>query len=105
METLHFLDLSRLLNDLICQYPHWPPMPTKLPSDIPKFEGNLGEGLGGHVTTFHLWCSSNSLKDNYVRLYLFQCTLVGGALKWYIELDGSRHSYFNDLVMVLLNHF
>jgi hypothetical protein len=26
-------------------------------------------------------------------------------MKWYIELDRLRYSYFNDLAMVLLNHF
>jgi hypothetical protein len=28
------------------------PVPTKLPSDIPKFEGKTGEDPGDHVTTF-----------------------------------------------------
>jgi hypothetical protein len=105
LETLHFPDLSRLLNDPICHDPRWPPMPTKFPSDIPKFEGNPGEDPGDHVTTFHLWCSSNSLKDDSIQLHLFQCTLIGGVAKWYIELDNSRYSYFNDLAMVFLNHF
>jgi hypothetical protein len=105
LETLHLPDLSRLLNDLICHDPRWPPMPTKFPSDIPKFEGKPGEDPGDHVMNFHLWCSSNSLKDDSVQLHLFQCTLIGGVVKWYIELDGSRYSYFNDLEMVFLNHF
>jgi hypothetical protein len=52
-----------------------------------------------------LWCSSNSLKDDSIQLRLFQCTLIGGVLKWYIELDSSKYAYFNDLAMVLLNHF
>jgi hypothetical protein len=80
-------------------------MSTKFPSDITKFEGNPGEDLGDHVTTFHLWCSSNSLKDDSIQLHLFQCTLMGGVAKWYIELDGSSYSYFNDLAMVILKHF
>jgi hypothetical protein len=37
LETLHFIYLTRLLNDPIYHDPHWPPMPTKLPSEIPKF--------------------------------------------------------------------
>jgi hypothetical protein len=105
LEMLHLPDLSRLLNDPICHDPHWPPMPTKFPSDILKFEGKPGKDPGDHVTTFHLWCSSNSLRDDSVQLHLFQCTLIGGAMKWYIELDHSRYSYFNDLAMVFLNHF
>jgi hypothetical protein len=105
LATLHLPDFSRLLNDSICHDPCWPPMPTKFPSDIPKFEGKLGEDPGDHVTTIHLWCSPNSLKDDSIQLHLFQCTLIGGVAKWYIELDGSRYSYFNDLTMVFLNHF
>jgi hypothetical protein len=80
-------------------------MPTKFPFDIPKFEGNPGEDPSDHVTTFHLWFSSNSLKDDFIKLCLFQCTLIGGEKKWYIELENSKYSYFNDLAMVFLNHF
>jgi hypothetical protein len=105
LTTLHFPYLSRLLNDPICHDLHWPPFPTKFPSDIPKFEGKPGEDPGDHVTTFHLWCSSNSLKDESVQLHLFQRTLVGGVVKWYIELDSLKYSYFNNMAMVFLNHF
>jgi hypothetical protein len=66
LTTLHLPDLTRLLNDPICHDPRWPPMPTKLPSDIPKFEAKPNKDPGDHVTTFHLWCSSNSLKDDSV---------------------------------------
>jgi hypothetical protein len=37
LETLHFLDLTRFLNDSICHDLCWPPMPMKLSSDISKF--------------------------------------------------------------------
>jgi hypothetical protein len=57
------------------------------------------------VTTFHLWCSSNSLKDDSIQLRLFQRTLIGSVAKWYIELDHSRYSSFGELVMAFLNHF
>jgi hypothetical protein len=99
LATLHLSDLTRLLNDPICHDPRWPPMPTKLPSDIPKFEAKPNEDPGDHVTTFHLWCSSNSLKDDSVQLRLFQRTLIGSAVKWYIELDRSRYSFFGELAM------
>jgi hypothetical protein len=66
LETFHFLDLTRLLKDPICHDLHWPPMPKKFPLDIPKFEAKLNEDPGDHVTTFHLWFSSNSLKDDSV---------------------------------------
>jgi hypothetical protein len=105
LATLHLPDLTRLLNDPICHDPRWPPMPMKLPSDIPKFEAKPNEDPGDHVTTFHLWCSSNSLKDDSVQLRLFQRTLIGSAAKWYIELDRSRYSFFGELAMAFLNHF
>jgi hypothetical protein len=89
LATLHLPDLTRLLNDPICHDPRWPPMPTKLPSDIPKFEAKPNKDPGDHMITFHLWCSSNSLKDDSVQLLLFQRTLIGSAAKWYIELDHS----------------
>jgi hypothetical protein len=66
LATLHLPDLTRLLNDPICHDPRWPPMLMKFPSDIPKFEAKPNEDPGDHVTTFHLWCSSNSLKDDSV---------------------------------------
>jgi hypothetical protein len=80
-------------------------MPTKLPPYILNFEGSPSKDPGDHMTTFHLWYSLNSLRDDSIHLHLFQCTLIGGAVKWYIELDHSRYSYFSDLVMVFMNHF
>jgi hypothetical protein len=90
LETLHLPEFLRLLNIMIYHDLHWPPMPTKFPLDITKFKGKPGEYMGDHVTTFHLWCSSNALKDNYVQLCLFQCTLIGGVVKWYIEPNTSN---------------
>ena len=61
-------------------------MPTKVPSDIPKFEGKVGECPQNHIMKFHLWCSSNNIVDDPIRLRLFQRTLTGPVAKWYIEL-------------------
>jgi hypothetical protein len=36
---------------------------------------------------------------------MFQCNLIEGGMKWYIDLDRSTYSYFNILAMVFLNHF
>jgi hypothetical protein len=80
-------------------------MPMKFPSDIPKFKVKCNEYPGDHVTTFHLWCSSNSLRDDSVQLHLFQCTLIGNTVKCYIDLNYSRYSTFGELAMVFLNHF
>jgi hypothetical protein len=38
LATLNLPDLSKLMNDHVCHDPTWPPIPTKLPSDIPKFK-------------------------------------------------------------------
>ena len=43
MACLNFPDLARLTNDPICHQAFWPPIPTNLPSDIPKFEGKSGD--------------------------------------------------------------
>ena len=86
--TLNLLDLSILKNDPVSHNLAWSTIPTKLPSNIPKFEFKASEDHGEDVTTFHLWCYSNSLHDDSIHLRLFQCTLMGLAVKWYIELPG-----------------
>jgi hypothetical protein len=68
LAKLNFPDLSKLMNDPVIHDLTWLPVPTKLISDIPKFEGKNGEDPGDHITSFHLWCSLNSLNDNYIRL-------------------------------------
>jgi hypothetical protein len=98
-------DLSWLTNDPIYHSPVWPAIPTKLPSDIPKFDEKPGEDPNNHVMTFHLWCSSNSLMDDSIRLRLFQRTLTSSASKWYIELPHASFHDFNSLSMSFLTHF
>jgi hypothetical protein len=105
LATLDLPDLSRILNDPIRHSPQWPVIPAKLPSDIPKFDGKVGEDPNNHVMTFHLWCSSNSLMDDSIRLRIFQRTLTGSAAKWYIELPRGFFSDFNTLAMAFLTHY
>ena len=105
LATLDLPDLSKLINDPIWHNPSWPPIPIKLPSDIPKFDGKQGDDLKNHVMTFHLWCSSNSLMDDSVRLQLFQWTLTGTAVKWYIELPQHLFVDFSSLETIFLMHF
>ena len=107
LATLNLPDLLRLMNDPVSHDLAWPAIPNKLPSDIPKFKGKVGEDPSEHVTTFHLWCSSNSLHDDSIRLRLFQCTLTRPAVKWYIELSRRAFVLFDGLVvaMTFLNHF
>jgi hypothetical protein len=103
--TLELPDLNRLTNDPIAYAPWWPAIPHKLPSDIPKFNGNPGEDPSNHVMTFHLWCSSNTLNDDSIRLRLFQRTLTGPAAKWYIELPRASFDNFSTLATTFLTHF
>ena len=105
LDTLDLLDLSRILNDPILHSPHWPVILAKLPFDIPKFYGKPGEDPNNHVMTFHLWCSSNSLMDDSIRLWLFQWNLTGLAAKWYIELPRGFFNEFNTLHMAFLTHY
>ena len=105
LATLNFPDLSKLMNEPVRHDLSWPPVPTKLPSDILKFEGKFGEDPGAHATTFHLWCSSNFLNEDSVRLRLFQRTLTSTAAKWYIELPSAVFSSFWDLASAFLSHF
>ena len=105
MAALNLLDLHKLMNDLVKHIATWPPVPTKLHSDIPKFEGKIGEDPGAHITTFHLWCSSNSLNDDTIWLRLFQINLTGVAAKWYIELPSAAFDSIWDLANLFLNHF
>jgi hypothetical protein len=105
LATLDLPDLSRILNDPIHHSPQWPAILAKLPSDIPKFKGKVGEDPNNHVMTFHLWCSSNSLMDDSIRLRLFQRTLTGSVAKWYIEFPRGFFSDFNTLAMDFLMHY
>ena len=105
LATLDLLDLSRILNDAILHSPYWSFIPAKLPSDIPKFEERSGEDPDNHVMNFHLWCSSNSLMDDSIRLRPFQRTLTGLTAKWYIELPRGFFNDFNTLAMDFLTHY
>jgi hypothetical protein len=105
LATLDIPDLSRLMNDPIFHSLVWPAIPTKLPSDIPKFHRKSGEDPNNHMMTFHLWCSSNSFMDNSIHLRLFQRMLRGFAAKWHIELPRASFHNFNSLSMSFLTHF
>jgi hypothetical protein len=85
LASLNIPDLRKLINDSILHDPTWPAMPTKLPSDIPKYEGKAGDDPANHVMAFHLWCSSNNIMDDSIQLQLFQHTLTGPSAKWYVD--------------------
>ena len=105
MATLELLDLNRVTNDPIAYASWWPVISHKLSSDIPKFNGNLGEDPLNHVMTFHLWCSSNTLNDDSIRLFFFQQTLTGPTTKWYIKFPRTSFDNFSTLATTFLTHF
>ena len=105
LAMLDLPNLSRLTNDPIMHSPWWPPIPHKLPFDISKFESKPGEDPQHHITSFHLWCTSNSLLDDLIRLILFQRTLTGFEEKWYIEMPTYFFYDFCSLAMAFLTHF
>jgi hypothetical protein len=105
LASLNIPDLTKLTNDPILHSPTWPAMPTKLPSDIPKFEGKAGDDPANHVMTFHLWCSSNSIMEDSVRLRLFQRKLTGPSAKWYVEKKSGSHATFESLAKAFLTFF
>jgi len=53
LATLDLLDLTCLTNNPIQHALFWQAIPTKLLSDILKFDGKLGEDPNNHVMTFH----------------------------------------------------
>jgi hypothetical protein len=61
LASLNIPNLTKLTNDPMLCNPAWP---TKLPSDIPKFEGKAGDDPTNHIMTFHLWCSLNNIMDD-----------------------------------------
>nr|KUM50596.1 hypothetical protein ABT39_MTgene440 [Picea glauca]QHR88203.1 hypothetical protein Q903MT_gene2216 [Picea sitchensis] len=102
---LNLPNLSRLTINPISHDPSWPSISAKLPLDIPKFEDKAGEDPLNHVMTFYLWRSSNCLMDDSVHVQLFQRTLTGIAVKWYIMLPHASHNFSTSLEMVFFTHF
>jgi hypothetical protein len=96
LATLDLPDLSRLMNDPISHSPFWPVILAKLPSDILKFYGKLGDDPNNHVMNFHLWCSSNSLMDDSILLPFSKELLKG------LQLSGILN-YLEDSPVTLIH--
>jgi hypothetical protein len=105
LEMLKFPYFFKLMNDMVCHNPNWPPILTKIPLEIPKLEGKEVEDLGDHVMKLRLWFFFKSPMDDYTRPILFQCTFTMVFAKWYIKLHGSSFHNFHVLAIVFLNHF
>lgn len=105
MVGLSLLYLNELVNDPIHHDVGWSSMLTKLPSHIPKVEGIDGEDPTNHVWSFHMWCFSNSITNDSIRLWLFQCMLTGDATKLYVDEHSTSHSIFMMLYKSFLSYF
>ena len=105
LATLELPDLSKITNDPILHHPTWPLVPVKISTDIVKFDGKTGDDAAFHITTYHLWCVSNSMLDDSIKLHLFPRTLTRNAAKWFIELPTSSFRDLDSLAMVFLAHF
>ena len=105
LATLELPDVSKLTNDPILHNLFWPPVPTKILGDCPKFDGKANEDPQAHVMPYHLWRSSNSWLDDLIQVRLFQRTLTSSVAKWYIELARRSFQDFNSLAMAFQTHF
>ena len=105
MAGLSLLDLNELINNPIHHDVGLPSMLTKLPSHIPKFEGIDGDDLTNHVWSFHMSWFSNSITNDSIHLWLFQCTLTGDTTKWYVDQPSTSHSIFTMLSKSFLAYF
>ena len=97
--------MSKLTNNPIRHHFAWPPVPVKILTDIPKFNGKTGEDPSNHITTYHLWCVSNSFLDDSIKLRLFSMTLTDNTVKWFIELSSTSFFDFQSLAIAFLTHF
>ena len=73
--------------------------------DIPKFDGKTGGDPTNHITTYHLWCVSNSFLDDSIKLRLFPRTLTSNVEKWFSELLSASFFDFQSLAIAFLTHF
>ena len=105
LSTLEYPYLSKLTNDPIRHHFAWPPVLVKIPTDIPKFDGKTGEDPANHITTYHLWCVSNSFLDDSIKLRLVPRTITSNAAKWFIELPSALFFDFQSLAIAFLTHF
>lgn len=82
------------MNDRTHQITTCSPMPTKLPSNIYKFQGSAREDICNQ------WCSSKKVIDESFRLHLFQFILTKFGAKWYIDQPIESHAAFGSLEKV-----
>jgi len=105
LATLESPDLSKLTRNPIMHHPTFLLVLVKILTDILKFEGKMGDDPTSHINTYHLWCVSNSMLDDSIKLCLFPCTFINNETKWFIELPISSFRDFGIFTMAFLTHF
>jgi len=105
LEMLKFIYILSLPNNSISYNTKWHLFPTKIPLNIPNFEGKSTKYTIDHMITFHVWCSKNFLPYYSIRMRIFQRTVFTISTEWYIELKGDLFKNFNYLAIIFLNHF
>jgi len=98
-------DFNHLINDPLLHNPTWLEMSKELPSNILRFEGNPREGPTNHVHPFHMWCSSNSITNDSIHLWLFQCMVTEATTKWYVDNARATHSTLATLFETFISYF
>ena len=85
MDGLNYPYFRKVINDTIAHDPTWLVMPTKVPSNIPKFKSHVREDPSNQIMPFYLCHSSNNIIEYSVQLCLFQWALMGPSTKWYVN--------------------
>lgn len=52
-----------------------------------------------------MWCSSNSITEDSIRLRVFERTLTEAIAKWYVNQPRATHSAFATLAKYFLAYF
>lgn len=105
LAMLELPDLSWLTNNPILHNLYWPTIFVKIPIDILNFVGKTREDPIMHITTYHLWCVSNSLLDDSMHIQHFPHTLTNNTSKCFIELLSTLFNSFSTLEIAFLMHF
>jgi hypothetical protein len=90
---------------LYCMTPHGLQCPPNYLWTYQSLKERVGDDHANHVMEFHLWCSSNIIMDDSIRLQLFQRTLTGPLAKWYVEEKSGSHTTFESLAKEFLTFF
>jgi len=105
MVGLNIPYFNQIINNPLLHSPSFQVRPTKIPFDIPKFEGNIREDPTNHVHSFHMCCSSNSITDESIHFCSFQFILTGVEAKCYVDQPLASHSTFLNIAKYFLPYF